>query len=127
MILMAHQPPSPSPGRPRFWVFDIYRREKLVGWTHCSVYVDRETLEIEELFVMPESRRLGVGVRLLKAVEDLAKFCMVSKMRGWIHRQDLLSGRYQIVKSFFSRNGFQFYYDPARFRDAEWLIEKSTP
>jgi len=56
--LRVTQLPGLSWGRPSLWVIDLYDREyKLAGWSHCSVYADRDTLEIDELFVMPNYRR----------------------------------------------------------------------
>jgi len=123
--LRATQLPALSAGRPRFWVFDLYDSDfKLAGWAHCSVYADRDTLEIEELFVMPDYRRRSLGRRLLAQLEGLGKFSMVSKLVGWVHRQDVSFGRDQIVRPFFESNGFKMTPDFVRFRDSRWCVEK---
>jgi GNAT superfamily N-acetyltransferase len=113
------------PGRPYIWVIDLYNRYyEIVGWAHCSFYVDRDLLEIEELFIMPSYRRRGLGKALLARIEHLAKFHVVSKIMATIHRQDLLPGREKTVQGVFQGSGFTIRPEFARFRDCWRCAEK---
>jgi GNAT superfamily N-acetyltransferase len=117
----------PAWGRPNLWVMDLYDREyRIIGWAYCTPFVDRDVLEIEELFVKPEHRRSGLGNDLLAEIETIAKFHVLSKMRAWIPNQDVIPGRDFGVRAFFSQSGFTIYSDRSRAKDYYWYRAEKT-
>jgi GNAT superfamily N-acetyltransferase len=95
-------------GRPSLWVIDFYDREcELLGWLHCTAFVDRDILEIEELFIKPEYRQRGLGTKLLELAKSLAGWCVVSKIGVWIPNQDVIPGRKKTVRALYSRSGIR--------------------
>jgi GNAT superfamily N-acetyltransferase len=94
---------------------------------HCSVFVDRDLLEIEELFVKPEYRRHGLGKALVDQMIRIAKFCVLSKLVAWIPNQDIfLRDRDAIVRSFFGHAGFTIRRDNSRAAEYYWYRAEST-
>jgi GNAT superfamily N-acetyltransferase len=124
---VVSQIPPPAWGRPMLWVIDLYDREwKILGWAHCSVFVDRDILEIEELFIKPEYRRRGLGDALIAQIDRIAKFCVLSKLGAWIPNQDVIKERDGVVRSFFGHAGFTVRRDNSRAKEYYWYRAEST-
>lgn len=77
-------------GRQPMWVCDAYISQKIIGWTHFRFDDRAKAILLEEMFVMPDFRKRGIGKQLLKMVENIALHYMVPKIVGYIHVQDLL-------------------------------------
>ena len=123
---VASQIPPPAWGRPMLWVIDLYDREwRILGWAHCSPFVDRDTLEIEEFFIKPEYRRRGLGEALVARIHEIARFSVVSKLGAWIPNQDVIRERDGVVRSFFDHVGFAVKRDASRAKDYYWYRAES--
>ena len=82
--------------------FPLYVAEekghKLVGYLVCRV--DGKTVWAESLFVVPGSRRKGVGSALYSRAEELAKELGANTVYNWVHPSN------QGVISFLKRRGY---------------------
>lgn len=105
-------------------VIDIYDSKGLIllGYVHCSNY-DNKTLEIEDLFVHPGYRHIGVAKNLIEEVRLLSKKNKIIKIVGWISVQDIIGEKEIIVKKFFNKMRFSIYEDHTRFRDCWYRVE----
>ncbi len=85
-----------------------------VAWAQIRAYVDQKKIVVEDLFVKPESRRMGIGSELLKRVEYLASFDKVFREVSHeitvpIPNVDIwLPIRHQTVKEFYAKNGYSW-------------------
>ena len=52
---------------------------KSVGYLSFTNYIDRNEIEIDQLFVLPKYQKNGYGVKLVKECENLAKKMGVKK------------------------------------------------
>ncbi len=106
-------------------VFDIYSEKTnfLLGCIHISPINDK-VLEVEELFVLPQYNRKGVGSEALKYVEKFAKNYGFEEIIGWVGAQDLVQDREEVVLNFFVKNGYSLSEDDSRFKDAVYRFSK---
>ena len=80
-------------GRQPLYVIDAYlaNKDKIVGWVHFRFDDLGNSINIEDIFVMPEFRRKGVGRKLLSEIEDLARKQFIPQIVCYVHIQDLLT------------------------------------
>lgn len=80
-------------GRQPLYVIDAYLdgKDKIVGWVHFRFDDLGNLINIEDIFVMPEFRRKGIGRKLLSEIEDLANKQFVPQIVCYVHTQDLLT------------------------------------
>ncbi len=103
--------------RPLFNV-EIYTTGGLLsGWIHFAQNRD-ESIEVLDLFVLPESRRQGVGTHLLQKAQALLR---TGNITGYIASHDL-GKREEIVKDFLLSNNLLPYVDTSQFRDCRFRI-----
>jgi GNAT superfamily N-acetyltransferase len=85
-----------------------------VAWAQVRAYVDHGKVVLEDLFVKPEVRRMGIGSELLRQIEYLTCFDRVfrevsEEITVPIPTVDIwLPMRHQTVKAFYARNGYKW-------------------
>jgi len=87
------------------------------GWIHFAQNKDK-SIEILDLFVLPEYRRKGIGTHLLTMVQSFLKTTTIT---GFISGHDL-GEREEIVKDFLLSNNLVPYVDTSQFRDCKFRI-----
>jgi hypothetical protein len=91
----------------------------LAGWTHF-VHHNELDVEIQEIFVLPEYRRKGIGSFMFGEVHS---FSSVSRVSSWISAHDLIDEREEQVRSFLISNNYLPFADRSRFADCRYRIE----
>lgn len=103
--------------RPLFNV-EIYTTGGLLsGWIHFARNQDK-SVEILDLFILPEYRRQGIGTYLLQEVQTLLR---TTNITGFISGHDL-GEREETVKDFLLSNNLVPYVDTSQFRDCRFRI-----
>ena len=103
--------------RPLFNV-EIYTTGGLLsGWIHFARNQDK-SVEVLDLFVLPEYRRQGIGTYLLQEAQSLLRTADVT---GFIDGHDLGECE-EIIKDFLLSNNLVPYVDMSQFRDCRFRI-----
>ena len=89
----------------------------LSGWIHFAHNQNR-SVEVLDLFVLPEYRRRGIGTYLLQESQALLRTATIT---GFITGYDL-GEREEIVKDFLLSNNLVPYVDTSQFRDCRFRI-----
>jgi len=111
-------------GSPLYF-FDIFNSQDLqVGCASASI-IEIGTLEIEEMFIIPEYQNAGLGNSFLKLFEKIASHNNITKVIGWIGAQDLMDAREEKVLNFYKKNKYSVIDDYSKFRDCFYRIEKT--
>ncbi len=114
-------------GRSPLWVLDLYGRDgEISGWSHFSIVDYGNIIEVEDIFIFPECRNLGLGTKILEMIENVARGSFISEIRGWVSVQDIVEERESIVKRYFTKAGFDVIPDNTKFRGSYWRIQKSV-
>lgn len=113
-------------GRVPLRVLDLYGPDGMInGWSHFSVVDYGNAIEIEDIFVLPQYRNLGLGTIILETIEDAARNYGIAEIRGWISVQDIISEREANVRRYFTKAGFEIISDNARFKGSYWRVQKA--
>lgn len=104
--------------------FDLYENNIMIGFLLASLY-DKDSLEIEDFFILPQYCRQGIGTTLLRFIENKIKTSGFTKIIGWIGTQDIINEREEKVLNFFKKNKYTLARDNSRFRDAYYKFEKT--
>ena len=108
------------------YIFDIFSTDNIqIGCAHASL-LERGVLEIEDLFIIPDFQRAGIGTAFMELLYKMAKTNSINKIVGWISAQDLIDDREVKVIGFYNKNGYSIIDDYTKFRDCFYRIEKSV-
>jgi len=115
-------------GRSPLWVLDLYGADtKICGWALFSITDSGSVLEIEDIFLLPHSRHLGLGTKVLEIIESVAAHYIVSELTGWVTVQDIVPGeKATAINNFFTKSAYELLPDTTRFRGSCWRLKKSV-
>ena len=71
-------------------IIDVYNNQRILGWTHFVSDKSGKTFVVEDLFILPEYRKNGIGSHLRDLIEEVAKNSDIKKIIYYIHIQDVL-------------------------------------
>lgn len=91
----------------------------LVGWAHYAIDENR-VLELLDIFVINEYRRLGIGSFILR---KMMEFTRTKSFTGFVPAQDLVGKREEIVRDFFYKNRYFTIVDKGQFKDCRYRVE----
>jgi GNAT superfamily N-acetyltransferase len=91
----------------------------IAAWTHLARNADR-SVEILDLFVLPEYRRMGVGTFMFQNSQSLFK---ATRAHGYIASHDLIGNRDDQVREFLLSNNYLPHRDRSKFKDCRYRIE----
>ena len=112
-------------GRQPLYVIDVYfdGKDKIAGWVHFRFDDLGNTINIEDIFVMPEFRRKGIGRKLLSEIEDLANKQFVPKIVCYVHSQDLLTeDNISAIENLFGRDKYEILPYTKRFAGCKYKV-----
>lgn len=85
---------------------DLYNEDyEFIGWIITSK-LDKETVELIDLFIWPNYRCKGYGQVLLNESIRYLKNHNIKYIYGWFSKDDNLEDGWFIVTKFFKDNGF---------------------
>lgn len=96
-------------------------RDILAGWAHV---IQRESIEVEELFVRPEYRRKGLGSKLVREILDLQKKLSTS-IRFWVPWGDHTDHNAPALLRWAKKAGLRL--EPSGVRWAAYRAEVGSP
>ena len=117
-------------GRQPLYVIDVYLgdEDRIAGWVHFRFDDLGNTINIEDIFVMPEFRRKGIGRKLLSQIEDLANKQFVPKIICYIHSQDLLTeDNIVAIENLFGHDKYEISLHTKRFVGCRYKIVGEYP
>lgn len=94
-------------GQSNNWILELYNDDnKIVGWVFYRINELKEVI-VNELFVLPEYRRMGLGKKLIETIEEWTINSSLEKIKFVIPNHDVIKSRKNDVESFFK----SFEYD----------------
>ena len=115
-------------GRQPLHVIDVYKNNKIVGWAHFRFDDLGHTITIEEIFVMPNFRKMGIGKQLLSQIEGLANKQFIPKIVCYIHAQDLLSeDNISAIENLFGSDKYRILSHTKKFIGCRYKIVGGYP
>jgi len=104
--------------------FDIYSSKNImIGFIHVSCD-DELSLEIEDLYILPDYQSLGFGTATLKQLENNARKDGIRKIIGWVSTQDIIGSREKSVLDFLTFHKYKVVRDNTHYRDSYYKFEK---
>lgn len=91
----------------------------LAGWIHIAT--ENKILEIQDLYILEEYRKMGIASFLLNKMIDEYK---PIKIDCFITSYDIIGSREEVVKGFFLKNNFLTIPERKRFKECRLRIEK---
>lgn len=115
------------PSRGRFFIVDVFDpkiKNKRSAWLHFSFSKNKDTIEIEELYVEEEYQNFGWGSFLLDFVKKEGTHIGIDKIYGWITAEDCFDENEE-KKTFhlFEKSGFTLVSDTSKFAGSLYRFE----
>lgn len=117
-------------GRQPLYVIDVYfgGENKIIGWVHFRFDDMGNMINLEDIFVMPEFRRKGIGRKLLSQIEDLANKQLVLKIVCYVHAQDLLTeDNISAIENLFGSDRYEILPHTKKFIGCRYKIVGEYP
>jgi len=123
--VQVNKVPSVVYGRSPLWVLDLYGPDGMInGWSHFSIVDYGNVIEVEDIFILPQYRNLGLGAKIMEIMQNAAKTYRIPEIRGWVSAQDLVEDRESMIRSYFTKSGFEIIPDNTKFRGSFWRVQK---